>query len=121
VPVESAAVRNGPALLGLLVALLALGVLAGAGYAARELIDISWLEAAAAVPVACLLALLALSLASRGRSRHQATLGRAGGAGVVRVTRGLGFFTLLLSLTAGLALAVFGVLVWTDGLQRAPW
>jgi hypothetical protein len=114
-------VRNTPAVLALLVALLALGVLGGAVYVARELIDVSWLEAAGAVPVAALLAVLALALAARGRARHQRTLGRAGGAAVVRTARGLGLLALLLSLTAGLALAVFGVLVWTDGLTHAPW
>jgi hypothetical protein len=121
VSLESAAVRNTPAVFALLVALLALAVLVGAGYLARELIDVSWLEAAGVVPIAGLLALFALSLAGRGRERHQRTLGRAGGAAVVRVARGLGFFALLLSLTAGLAVAIFGVLVWTDGLTRAPW
>ncbi len=56
--------RNTPALFGLLVALLSLAVLAGAVYAAREIVEVSWLEAAAAVPVACIFALLALSLAN---------------------------------------------------------
>jgi hypothetical protein len=114
-------VRNAHAVLALLVALLALGVLAGATYAARERPEVSWIEAGAAVPAVGLLALVSLWLASRGRARHQRTLGRAGGAAIVRLARGLGLLALLLSVTAGLAFAVFAVLVVTDGLTEAPW
>jgi hypothetical protein len=114
-------VRNAHAVLALLVALLALGLLAGAAYTARERADVDWVQAGAAVPAVGLLSLLSLSLASRGRARHQRTLGRAGGATIVRLARGLGLLALLLSVTAGLAFAVFAVLVVTDGLTEAPW
>ena len=113
--------RNANAAFSPLVALLALAGLAGAGYVAEARDDISWLEAAGALPVSGLLALLSLSLASRGRAVHQRSLGRAGGGAIARVGRGLGMLALLATLTALLALAVFGVLVATDGLTRVPW
>jgi hypothetical protein len=113
--------RNAASLSSLLLALLALGVLAAAAYAARELPEISWFEAAAAVPVAALLAFFALAVATRARAIHQRTLGRAGGDGLARTARGIGILALLLVLTAALALAVFGVLLATDGLTQAPW
>ena len=113
--------RNPSALLSVLVALLALGALAGAGWAANTLAEVSWLQAAASIPVVALLALASLSLAGRGRALHQRTLGRAGGELVARLGRGLGLLALLLALTATLALGVLGVLVATDGLTQTPW
>jgi len=115
------AMRNAASVSSFLLALLALGVLAAAAYAARERPEISWFEAAASVPLAGLLAFFALSLATRARAVHQRTLGRTGGEGLARTARGIGILALLLVLTAALALAVFGVLVATDGLTRAPW
>jgi uncharacterized membrane protein YcfT len=114
-------VRNVSAVSSFLLALLALGVLVAAAYAARELPEISWFDAAAAVPVAGLLAFFALALATRARAIHQRTLGRAGGDGLARTARGIGILALLLAVTAALALAVFGVLLATDGLTHAPW
>ncbi len=112
---------NGSAAFSPLVAILALGALAGGAYVAETRPDVSWLEAAVAVPLAGLLALLALSLASRGRALHQRTLGRSGSAGLARAGRGLGLLALLATVTALLALGVFGVLVATDGLTQVPW
>jgi hypothetical protein len=114
-------VRNTPAVSSSVVGLLALGVLAAAAYVARTRTDVSWLEASVAIPAAGFLALLSLSLASRGRALYERSLGRAGGGKVARIGRGLGLLALLLTLTAALALAVFGVLVATDGLTEAPW
>jgi hypothetical protein len=115
-------VRNTFGLMALLVALLALAVLGGTVYATREqLLEVSWLEAATAVPLVALLALLALAIAGRGKAYYQETLGRVGGTAVIRAARGLGLLALLLSVTAALALGVFGVLVWTDGLTHPPW
>ena len=113
--------RNWSAFLAVLVALLALAVLGVAGYAASEYADVSWLQAALALPVTGLLALVALGLAGRARALHQRTLGRAGGRGVAATARLLGGLALLLALTGGLAVGVFGILVWTDGLTEAPW
>jgi hypothetical protein len=114
-------VRNWRAVAALLVALLALAVLFGAGYLADTRGDVSWLQAAAAVPVAGLLSLFSLSLSGRARALHQRTLGRAGGSGLARVARFLGLLGLLLALTAALALGVFAVLETTDGLTKTPW
>jgi hypothetical protein len=114
-------VRNAKAVLALFVALVALGLFVAAYYVERERPDVSALEAATVVPIAGLLALLALSLSNRARRVHQQTLGRAGGEAIARVARGLGCLALLLTLTACLALAVFAVLETTDGLTRTPW
>jgi hypothetical protein len=114
-------VRNWSAFLGLLVALLALGVLGAAGYGASAYGEVSWLQAALALPASGLLALLSLWLAGRARALHQRTLGRAGGGRLAGTARALGGLTLLLCLTGGLAVGVFGILVWTDGLTQAPW
>ena len=115
--------RNWKAGLALLVALLALGVLAAAAYVAQtaRVEGVGWLEAAVVVPAAALLALAALSLAGRARALHQRTLGRVRGRRVAGLARALASVALLLSQTAGIAVGVFGVLVWTDGLTRAPW
>jgi hypothetical protein len=107
-------VRNLNAVAALVVALLALALLAGAGAAAELLPEVGYLEAAAAIPVTVLLSLFALSRASRARGLHQRTLGRSGGAGVATFARTLAVFALLLSVTASLALGVFGLLVLTD-------
>jgi hypothetical protein len=107
-------VRNGYAVWALLVALLAVGVLVGAGATAELLADVGYLEAAAAIPMTFFLALFALSLAGRARAVHQRTLGRAGGEAVARLARSLSVFSLLLATTAALALGVFGLLVLTD-------
>ena len=113
--------RNGNAVLSLLVALAALVLFVGAGWAAKESDGISWLEAALAVPVVALLAFLSFSFGASARRRYQSTLGRDGGMGMARLARVLAIVALLLSLTAGLALIVFVVLVSTDGLAHAPW
>jgi hypothetical protein len=114
-------VRNGTAVLSLLVALGSLALFVGAAWAAQDLSSVSWLEAALVVPVVGLTALLSLSLATRARILYQRTLGRAGGLGVARVARALGILALLCTTTATLALVVFVVLVTTDGLTSAPW
>ena len=101
--------RNARAVLALLAGLLALAVLAGAA-AARLLVEIGF-EGALAVPVAALLALLALSLARRARDEYQRTLGRAGGRVLVAVARAVAVLALLLAVTAALALGVFVLLV----------
>ena len=113
--------RNWKAFFAVVFALLALGVLAGAGYLAYTNDEVSWLQAALALPAAGILALLALLLARRARALHQRTLGRAGGHALAGVGRGLGALALLLTLTGGVAVGVFGVLVWTDGFTRTPW
>jgi hypothetical protein len=101
---------NPKAVWAFLAALLALAVLVGAAAAARLLNQIGLVEAAPAVPVGLLLAVFALSLGKRARFEHQRTLGRAGGAGLATIARGLGMVALIVAVTAALALAVFAVL-----------
>ena len=116
--------RNTTAVLGLFAALGALAVLAGAAAAARgmePLPEVTWLEASVVVPAVFFLAFLALALAGRARALHQRTLGRAGGALLAYAARSLALAALLLAVASTLALAVFGVLVLTDGLTRTPW
>ena len=113
--------RNASAVLSVPVALAALAVLAGAAYFAQTRPDVTWLEAAVALPGVALIAFLALSLAARARARHQRTLGRVGGEGLARLARVLAGLALLVTLTAALALGVFAVLELTDGLTHAPW
>lgn len=113
--------RNPVAFLALLVGLLAVGAVATAGYAAETRPEVSWLQAALAIPVVALLGFLALSLANRARRRHQRTLGRSGGTAVAALARVLGAVALLCAAAAAVALVVFAVLVRTDGLTRAPW
>src|SRR5215210_108588 len=98
--------RNRRAIWAFVVALLALGVLVGAAAAGRLLDQVGLLEAAPAVPLALVLALVSLSLARRARFEHQRSLGRVGGAGLAAAARGLGFVALIVALTACLALAV---------------
>jgi hypothetical protein len=114
-------VRNWKAFLAVVLALLALGVLAAAAYLARTDVRVSWLQAALALPAAGVLALASLALARRAYALHQRTLGRVGGRRLAATGRLLGALALLVTLTGGLAVGVFGVLVWTDGFSRTPW
>jgi hypothetical protein len=94
----------------LVTALLALGVLIGAAAAGRLLDQVGLTEAAPAIPIGLVLALVSVSLARRARFEHQRTLGRAGGAGLITAARILGLVALIVAVTATLALAVFAVL-----------
>jgi hypothetical protein len=90
--------------------LLALGVLAGAIWAI-VVGEIRLVGAVAALPVSVLLALGALSLGGHARAANQRSLGEIGGEAPARLGRFLGGLTLLLALTASLAVGVFAVLV----------
>ena len=113
--------RNPVAFLALFVALLALGAVAATGYVAHTRLDVSWLDAAFGIPVVVVLGVVALSLGNRARRRHQRTLGRSGGTALAGLARLLAWVALLCAAAAVVALVVFGVLVWTDGLTKAPW
>jgi hypothetical protein len=103
-------VSNPKAVWALVTALLALGVLVGAAAAGRLLDQVGLTEAAPAVPIGLVLALVSVSLARRARFEHQRTLGRVGGAGLATAARVLGLVALIVAVTATLALAVFAVL-----------
>jgi hypothetical protein len=101
---------NLKALSSVVVALLALGVLVAGGAAARFVEEVSLGQAVLVVPAGFVLALVALSLARRGRFDYQRTLGRVGGERAAKVGKFLAMVALLGSLTAGLALGVYLVL-----------
>ncbi len=103
--------RNGKAFAAVLLGLLALAVLA-LGVAATVVLDrIELLEAAPALPVCALLAVVALGLGGQARTAHQRSLGRIGGAAIATFGRFLGGLALVLDLTAALAVGVYGLLV----------
>ena len=77
---------------------------------ARESDDLTLVEAGVAVPVAAVLALLALWLARRARRRADRTLDRVGGRGAARVGKLLGGLGLYVAATAALALGVYALL-----------
>jgi hypothetical protein len=114
-------VRNPAAAVAVLVALLSLGTFVAAGWVAQRDVDVTYLQAAFAIPLAFVLALASLSLSNRARDRYQRSLGRSGGAGLARFARLLGLLALLITATTVLALIVYWVLEATDGLQQAPW
>jgi hypothetical protein len=101
---------NRKAVWALITALLALAVLAGAAAAARLMSQVGLIEAAPAVPLALVLALVSVSLARRVRFAQQRALRRTQGAGLAAVARGLGSLALIVAVTAALSLAVFAVL-----------
>jgi len=67
-------------------------------------------QAAIAFAASGLLALLTLLLARRGRIYNERTLGRAGGAKLVRVGRFLGLLGLCLSIAACISLSFYALL-----------
>jgi hypothetical protein len=103
-------VRNGKAFAAVFLGLVALGVLGG-GIWAIVVGKIRLVEAVAALPVSALLALVALSLGGHARAANQRSLGQIGGEAPARLGRFLAGLTLLLALTASLAVGVFAVLV----------
>jgi hypothetical protein len=104
-------VTNTKAVWALLTALLAFGAFGAAAWAARYYNEIRLQDALVAVPVALVFALASVLLGRRARVEHQRTLGRSGSRGLIALARLLGTVALLVALTAGLALAVFAVLV----------
>jgi hypothetical protein len=102
---------NMKAVWALVAALLALGAIGGAVYAARHYGEVRLTDALVAVPVAFAFALASVLLGRRARAEHRRTLGRSGSRGFLALARFLGTLSFLLALTAALALAVFAVLV----------
>jgi hypothetical protein len=91
------------AVLGLLVPI--------AGYvAARQLKDVTIVQATEATCGSALLGVLALLLARKGQLQIERTLGRVGGRGAARAGKLLGLLSLCIGLTAGLALGFYALL-----------
>jgi hypothetical protein len=78
--------------------------------AARKLDEVSLLQATTATCASAVLGLAAILLARRGFRNIERTLGRIGGEGTARVGRLLGTISLILGLTAALALGFYGLL-----------
>jgi hypothetical protein len=93
-----------------LVGLLATATMPAAILATRWSDAYELLHAAAAIPVAALLGLLAILLARRARSRLAPTLGHPRGTRTARLGRLLGLLGFLLALTAAGSVAVYKVL-----------
>jgi hypothetical protein len=104
-------VRNARAFVAVFVGLLALAVLAFGVAAAVVLDRVDLAEAAPALPVCAILAVVALGLGGQARIAHQRSLGRIGGSAVARFGRFLGGLALVLDLTATLAVGVYVALV----------
>ena len=77
---------------------------------ARQLKQVTIVEATEATCGSSVLGAAAVLLARRARQRMERTLGRVGGAGMARAGRLLGLLSLCLGLTAGLALGFYAVL-----------
>jgi hypothetical protein len=96
--------------LSVFVGLLAVAVLPAAIVATRWSKRYELLHAAAAIPVAALLGLLAIALARRARSRLAPTLGHPKGTRTARLGRLLGLLGFLLALTAAGSVGIYAVL-----------
>ena len=102
--------RNPKAFWAFVLALAALGVLAGGVAAAHYSGDVGLYQAIPAIPIGLLLAFMSLRLARRARFEHDRSLGRIGGGGIATAARLLGGLALILAITGLLALGVFAVL-----------
>jgi hypothetical protein len=108
-------VRNPKAVVAFFFAVLALAFLAAGVLVPRFRDEIGPLEALVVVPAAFVSALIAIALARRARFDFQRTLGRVGGDGLAAAARLVGILAVLVSLTAGLAVGVYAVLVLVQG------
>jgi hypothetical protein len=86
---------------------VALAIGPAAVVASQRVPRVTLIEATGAIAVSGLLALLALLLARRARLYRERTLGRAGGAGLVRLGRALGLLGVCLGAAACIALAFY--------------
>jgi hypothetical protein len=102
--------RPASARASVLVGLLATATMPAAILATRWSEEYELLHAAAAIPVAALLGILAIWLARRARSRLAPTLGHPRGTRTARLGRLLGLLGFLLALTAAGSLLVYEVL-----------
>jgi hypothetical protein len=107
---SSAREPNGAARGSLACALLGL-VIPIVGYAAaRQLKDVTIVQATKATCASAVLGIGALVLARRAARRTERTLGRVAGRGTTRAGRLLGLLSLCVGLTAALALGFYALL-----------
>jgi hypothetical protein len=104
--------RNGAAWGALLVAVLSLLSLPAAIAASERLEELTLTVAVGiGAGLAAFFALAAISFGRRARYNYERSLGRVRGAGMARAGSFFGVVGLLVAITAGLALAFFGLLV----------
>ena len=109
----SSRVRNSKARLSVFFGLLSLAAIPLALYSTRlKHVDLPQAVAGEAV-AGTLLGLIAVLLARSARVQVERTLTRAG-EGAARAGKWLGLLGLCLGLTAALALAFFGLLLWSE-------
>jgi hypothetical protein len=89
------------------VGFLATAVVPGAVATAEVLEAVELLDAAASVPLAAVLGILALWLARGARIRSERTLGRVGGTGSARAGRILGALGLCIAASGAIALVTY--------------
>ncbi len=94
----------------MLLALVGLAIPPVGFLAARQLSQVSLVQATGATCFSALLGAAAIVLARRGLRQIERTLGRVGGEGTARVGRLLGLISLCLGLTAALALGFYALL-----------
>ena len=110
---SSSRVRNSKARLSVFFGLLSLAAIPLALYSTRlKHVDLPQAVAGEAV-AGTLLGLIAVLLARSARVQVERTLTRAG-EGAARAGKWLGLLGLCLGLTAALALAFFGLLLWSE-------
>ena len=97
------------AVVSLLLGLLAVFTIPVAILVTDQRNDLRLIHAGFAVPVAAILAIAAIRLAKRARTRLERTLGRAGGEVPARLGRVLGWLGLYLALIGAISLAVYYV------------
>jgi hypothetical protein len=103
-------VRNGAAPGSLACALAGLALPVAGYLAARQLKQVTIVEATEAACGSAVLGAAALMLARRAQRRIERTLGRAGSRGTARAGKVLGILSLCVGLTAALALGFYGLL-----------
>jgi len=97
------------AVVSLLLGLLAVFTIPVAILVTDQRNDLRLIHAGFAVPVAAILAIVAIRLAKSARTRLERTLGRAGGEVPARLGRLLGWLGLYLALIGAISLAVYYV------------
>jgi hypothetical protein len=106
--------RRGGARWSVVLGLLSLAALPAAIAATRWSKAYELIDAAAAIPVAILLGIVAIVLARRARNHGQRTLAGVKGARPARIGRLLGLTGLLVGITGAMAIGVFLILSAVD-------
>jgi hypothetical protein len=95
---------------GVLAVIALPGAVALAAYSST--VDLTW--TAAAIPIAAVLGIVAISLSRSARKYSAISLGRIGGTGLARAGTILGMLALYLAVMAVLSVGFFGLLLLFD-------